>query len=130
MFHTWQTTFVVCLVTVAWLAMAAVGNARQVNGLASYYAGRFDGKTGANGCVFHANDLSAASRSLPLGTWIKVTNLRNGRSVIVPITDRGPYIRGRTLDLSRGAAAALGAIEAGVVPVSIEVLPRAPRTHC
>ena len=66
--------------------------------------------------------LTAAHRTLPLGTRVRVTNTRNGRSVEVRINDRGPYGRGRIIDVSEAAARQLGMIDAGVVPVTIEVL--------
>jgi rare lipoprotein A len=66
--------------------------------------------------------MTAAHRSLPFGTKVRVTNKRNGRSVVVTINDRGPFIRGRVIDLSRGAAQVIGMTGAGVAPVSLEVL--------
>lgn len=71
-----------------------------------------------------SNRLTAAHRTLPFGTRVRVTNKRNGRSVVVRINDRGPFIRCRIIDVSRGAARRLGMIRAGVVPVSIRVLGR------
>lgn len=71
--------------------------------------------------------LTAAHRALPLGTRVRVTNLRNGRSVDVRINDRGPFVAGRIIDLSRAAAAALDGLDAGVFPVDVVVLPP-PRT--
>jgi rare lipoprotein A len=66
--------------------------------------------------------MTAAHRSLPFGTRVRVTNKRNGRSVVVTINDRGPFVRGRVIDLSTGAATVIGMISAGVAPVSLEVL--------
>jgi rare lipoprotein A len=125
-----RNTIMVGAAALAFGAVAAIGDAHETRGIASYYGGRFDGRRTASGCTFHANRRSAASRVLPLGTWIRVTNMRNGRTVIVPITDRGPYIAGRIIDLSQAAARAIGAIQAGVVPVAIEVLPRPPSLPC
>lgn len=76
----------------------------------------------ANGCIFRAARLTAASRTLPLGSVVRVTRLHPPRSVVVEITDRGPYVGGRVLDLSRAAAEALDMIAAGIVMVSIEPL--------
>jgi rare lipoprotein A len=74
----------------------------------------------ANGCAFRADRLTAASRVLPIGAWVRVTSRRNRRSVVVEITDRGPFVPGRVLDLSRAAAEALDMVAAGIVAVSIE----------
>jgi rare lipoprotein A (peptidoglycan hydrolase) len=71
---------------------------------------------------YHAAGLTAAHRSLPFGTRVRVTNMKNGRAVVVRIADRGPFIRGRTIDLSHGAAEAVGMTEAGVVQVKMEVI--------
>lgn len=109
----------------AGVAIAAPGIAGfpQIRaGIASWYGPHFEGKPMANGCVFHQANLSAASRTLPLGSWIRVKRLHSGRSVDVEVTDRGPYVGGRVLDLSRGAAEALDMIAAGLVMVSIEPL--------
>src|SRR5262245_31240443 len=87
---------------------------------ASFYGPGFNGRRTASGRVFRQHELTAAHRSLRFGPQIRVTNLRTGRDVVVTITDRGPYVRGRGLDLSVGAARALGAIGAGVLPVRLE----------
>jgi rare lipoprotein A len=78
------------------------------HGIASYYGDQFQGRTTASGTPHDQNALSAASRDLPLGTKAQVTNLENGKSVEVEIKDRGPYVRGRVIDLSKRAARALG----------------------
>jgi hypothetical protein len=93
-----------------------------VFGRASYYGPGFAGRRTASGAVFRPEQLTAAHRYLPLGTKVRVTNLQNGRSVLVTINDRGPYIRGRHIDLSAGAARAIGMIGRGVARVRIEVL--------
>lgn len=89
---------------------------------ASYYGPGFNGRRTASGHVFRQYEYTAAHRSWRFGTQVRVTNLRNGRNVVVTITDRGPYVRGRGLDLSVGAAQALGATGSGVVPVRLEPL--------
>lgn len=76
----------------------------------------------ANGRPFRRRNLTGASRTLPLGTWLLVTNLRNGATCVIEITDRGPYIPGRVLDLSLAAAEALDMVAAGVVMVAFERL--------
>ncbi|PSB02234.1 hypothetical protein C7B64_14250 [Merismopedia glauca CCAP 1448/3] len=92
-------------------------------GMASYYSNGDDGGTmTASGKRFNHNAMTAAHRSLPFGTRVRVTNLRNGRSVVVTINDRGPYGRGRIIDLSRGAARAIGMISSGVARVRLDVL--------
>lgn len=74
----------------------------------------------ANGCVFRAARLTAASRTLPLGSVVRVTRLHPPRSVVVEITDRGPYVPGRIIDMSRAAAVALDMLAVGIVAVSVE----------
>ena len=90
--------------------------------LASWYGPRFHGKTTANGEVYNQMAFTAASKTLRFGTLLKVTNLRNNKSVIVRVNDRGPYIGGRQLDLSRAAAQSLGMYHRGVVRVKVEQL--------
>jgi rare lipoprotein A len=77
-------------------------------GMASWYGKQFHGRTTANGEAFDMFELTAAHRRLPLGTYVKVTNLRNGKWIVVRINDRGPYVAGRIMDLSYGAARMLG----------------------
>ena len=91
----------------------------SLRGLASFY---WQPQRVASGGWFNPNALTAAHRSLPFGTRVRVTNLRNGRSVVVRINDRGPYIRGRIIDLSKRAAGVVGMRSAGVVPVRVDVL--------
>jgi rare lipoprotein A len=96
---------------------------RQI-GVASWYGPGFHGKRTASGERFDQNDLTAAHRQLPLGSEVKVTNLENGRAITVAINDRGPYIKGRVIDLSKAAARRLGIVEEGVAKVRIEATPR------
>lgn len=91
-------------------------------GLASFYGPEFHGKLTANGEVYDMYGLTAAHRTLPLNTIIRVTNLANGKSLIVRINDRGPWIQGRMLDLSYGAALKLGFISQGTTRVRVEVI--------
>ena len=91
-------------------------------GYASWYGPKFHGRKTASGEIFNMYSMTAAHRTLPLGTYVKVINLKNGRSVIVKINDRGPYIKGRIIDLSYAAARKLGMIKDGVVPVEVIVL--------
>ncbi len=91
-------------------------------GLASWYGGKFHGRLTANGETYDANKLSAAHKTLPLNQKVRVTNLENGRSVILRINDRGPVVSGRIIDLSKGAAQVLGVEKKGVVRVRVETL--------
>ena len=91
-------------------------------GDASYYAQDFHGRKTASGETFDMNDMTAAHRSLAMGTRVRVTNLDNGRAVVVRINDRGPFARGRVIDVSYAAASKLDMIAAGVAPVKLEVL--------
>ena len=95
-------------------------------GEASWYGGRYQGRSTANGEAFDMNALTAAHRQLAFGTRVRVTNLANRRSVVVRINDRGPYARGRIIDLSRRAAALLGFRAAGVARVRVETVQEAP----
>lgn len=94
-------------------------------GQASWYGAWHQGRPTASGEPFDMHKLTAAHRSLPLGTNVRVTNLKNGRSVDVTINDRGPYVDGRVIDLSRHAARVLHMEKAGLAPVIIEELPDA-----
>lgn len=89
-------------------------------GKASYYANRFHGRTTANGETFDMKEFTAAHRSLPFGTIVRVTNLNNGKMVFVKINDRGPYIKNRIIDLSKAAAKQLDLVDSGVGRVKIE----------
>jgi rare lipoprotein A len=94
-------------------------------GLASYYANRFHGRKTSNGDIYKKNQLTAAHRTLPFGTLIKVTNPRNKKWVIVRINDRGPFNRRRIIDLSYRAAKHLGMVNGkGVIKVYLEEIPR------
>lgn len=91
-------------------------------GKASYYGSEFDGRTTSSGETFSNREYSAAHKSLPFGTMVKVTNLGNNKFIIVKINDRGPFVAGRVIDLSRVAAEQIDMIKSGVVEVKIEVL--------
>lgn len=92
------------------------------HGRASWYGPNFHGQTTASGERYNQWAMTAAHKSLPLGATVRVTNLRNGRFVVVEINDRGPYVDGRVIDLSRMAAYKLRLISPGTAPVAIEVL--------
>jgi rare lipoprotein A len=101
-------------------------------GLASYYGPGFHGEETASGEIFDQNEMVAAHRSLPLGTVVRVTNLENGRRVVLRVIDRGPYgknsRKGTIIDVSKGAARRLRFIRDGLVKVKVEVL-RIPREN-
>jgi rare lipoprotein A len=102
-------------------AVDPVKKGHQERGLASWYGKKYHGRTTANGERFDMRDVSAAHRTLPFGTVVKVTNLENGRTLKVRINDRGPFVDGRIIDLSKKAAQKLGMVEAGVVRVKLVV---------
>lgn len=91
-------------------------------GIASWYGKKFHGNKTASGMVFNMHALTAAHKSLPFGTIVKVLNLKNGRVVIVKIIDRGPFAKRRIIDLSHAAAKAIGLIKKGIAKVKIEVI--------
>ncbi|MDB9315866.1 septal ring lytic transglycosylase RlpA family protein [Spirulina sp. CS-785/01] len=107
------------------VATRTAGRGRQQHrGMASWYGPGFHGRRSASGERFNQNALTAAHRTLPFGTRVRVTNLNNGRSTVVRINDRGPFTGGRIIDLSRGAASNIGMIGSGVAPVRLEILGR------
>lgn len=109
-----------CIVAV--LALTSFAEAHAQTGKASYYGGR--GRTASGGHVGH---MTAAHRTLPFGTLVRVTNLSNQRTATVTVNDRGPFVRGRIIDVSTGAAGVLGMRGSGVAPVRIEVVSRGTR---
>jgi rare lipoprotein A len=93
-------------------------------GIASWYGAPYDGRRSANGEVYDMEKLTAAHRSLPFDTWVEVTNLDNKKHVDVRITDRGPFVNGRIIDLSLAAAREIDMVGAGIVRVRIKVIPK------
>jgi rare lipoprotein A len=91
-------------------------------GIASYYHDSLHGNPTASGQIYDKGKMSAAHKSLPLGSRVRVTDTRTGKSIVVRVNDRGPFIQGRIIDLSRRAAQALGIIRRGITPVEVEVL--------
>lgn len=110
--------YLLCFTVIA-LMMASCGRPVIQNGQASFYADKFVGRKTANGEIFRQRKRTAAHRTLPFGTKVKVKNLSNGRTVKVRINDRGPYAAGRIIDLSKKAARKLGMVKQGVSNVQI-----------
>jgi rare lipoprotein A len=107
---------------ISFLVSALFSFAQVQTGKASFYADKFEGRLTASGEKYKHNKLTAAHKTLPFGTRIKVTNLSNNQSVEVVVNDRGPYVDGRVVDLSKSAAEKLGFINQGVADVQLEVL--------
>lgn len=91
-------------------------------GKASYYADKFENRKTSSGEIYSADKLTAAHRELPFGTYLKVTNRKNLKQVIVKVNDRGPFVSGRILDLSRSAAEELDMLRDGIAEVEIEII--------
>lgn len=126
----WAGRAVLALALVAGLLAGGCGGSRPAftqSGQGSYYANKFAGRPTASGVRYRPGKMTAAHNTLPFGTRIRVTNVRNGRSVKVTVNDRGPHVAGRIVDVSGKAARRLGLVEAGVVPVRLEVIRVAPR---
>lgn len=91
-------------------------------GIASWYGPGFDGNYTANGEVYDMNGISAAHKTLPFGTVVRVVEFSTGKSIVVRINDRGPFIEGRIIDLSKGAAKELGIIDKGITKVGLRII--------
>ncbi len=104
------------------ISLCSVGKPAWTSGVASWYGEQFQGSPTASGEAFDMNALTAAHRNLPLGTEIRVTNLRNHRSLVLRVNDRGPFVPGRMLDVSRAAASRLGFAARGLAPIHIDVV--------
>lgn len=102
--------------------MTTITMAQVQEGKASYYADKFEGRLTANGEKYKHSKLTAAHKTLPFGTVVKVTNIKNNKSVVVRINDRGPFVAGRIIDLSKSAAETLSFINDGLADVKIEVV--------
>jgi len=98
-----------------------VTNGVQI-GTASWYGGEFQGRLTSNREIYNMDDMTAAHQTLPFGTWVMVTNLENEKTAVVRINDRGPFARGRIIDLSRAAARVLGLVGPGTARIRLEVL--------
>jgi rare lipoprotein A len=113
----YRTTYLLLLLLLCSAALAQVQT-----GKASFYADKFEGRPTASGEKYRHNKLTAAHKTLPFGTKVKVTNLDNNKSVEVIINDRGPYVDGRIIDLSKSAAEQLGFINQGLAEVKMEIV--------
>ncbi|MFA5620115.1 MAG: septal ring lytic transglycosylase RlpA family protein [Weeksellaceae bacterium] len=91
-------------------------------GKASWYGGKFHGKKTASGKVYDMHALTAAHRTLPFGTEVKITNVKNDKSVVVTVNDRGPFVKSREFDLSKAAFQQIGDIDSGVITIAYEIL--------
>ncbi|MDM8545366.1 septal ring lytic transglycosylase RlpA family protein [Candidatus Venteria ishoeyi] len=122
-FNFFNIFILMVLLSTAFLSVHAneASDFEHQTGLASYYSDKLQGRSTASGQPYDKDKLSAAHLSLPFGTLLRVTNLANGKHVIIPVNDRGPYRDKRIIDVSRKAAEALDMISAGIIKVSIEI---------
>ncbi len=102
--------------------MRTVKTNKYISGICSYYGQKFQGKKTANGEIFDMYKLTAAHKTLPFGTLLKITNLINSKTVVVRINDRGPFVRGRELDLSYAAAKKIAMLATGTTKFSAEII--------
>jgi rare lipoprotein A len=110
---------IILLITICSCHRKAYSEGGKETGLASYYAESYNGKKTANGEIYNSSKMTAAHKKLPFGTKVKVKNLSNGKTVKVRINDRGPFVEGRIIDLTREAADKLGMLTKGVTKVTI-----------
>lgn len=110
------------VLAICMLASTGMNAQRVVDGQATYYGAKSHGRKTASGETFNKDAMVCAHRTLPFGTRVKVTNKKNGKSVVVRVIDRGPFGKGRVIDLSPAAARQLDMLRAGVVPVHLEVV--------
>ncbi len=123
MFNKILTALIVAiLISLPMSASARVEEGHTQKGVASYYHDSLHGRKTASGEVYNKRIRSAAHKSFPLGTKVRVTKLSSGKSIVVRINDRGPFVKGRVIDLSRRAARELGIIRSGVAKVAVEVV--------
>lgn len=113
-----------CIKTSKYLIYESEGKKQKTEkiGVASWYGKKFHNRKTANGEIYNMNGISAAHKELPFGTIVRVTNLKNGKSVDVRINDRGPYKKGRIIDLSYGAAKKIDMVKTGTTKVRLEII--------
>lgn len=114
--------FLVAALVLTLIAPAFADYVYKSTAVASYYADKFHGRKTSNGEIFNMYALTAAHKTLPFNTKVKVTNLTNGKSVIVRINDRGPFVKGREIDLSKAAASKLDMIKSGTAKVKLTII--------
>lgn len=125
MFNKEITTTIICRLMLLCIALSfctAEADAQAESGKASYYARNFNGRRTASGERLHRDSMTCAHRNYPFGTRLLVTNMVNGKKVVVRVNDRGPFSKGRIIDLSWAAAKAIGMIAQGIAPVTVERL--------
>lgn len=115
-------TLVAALLAILSLPAFAAHPGQVQTGIASYYHDSLHGNRTASGQIYDKRKMSAAHKTLPLGSQVRVTDTRTGKSIVVRVNDRGPFVKGRIIDLSRQAAKELGIVRRGVTPVRVEVL--------
>ena len=118
----------ILLALTAFIGFTFLGAQTTQKGKASYYSKRWTGRRTANGERLHHDSMTCAHRTYPFGTLLRVTHKGNGRQVVVRVTDRGPFVRGRIIDLSWGAAKALGMLAQGIAHVTVERIAHASMT--
>lgn len=110
---------------IVFLAVSIMVDAqRVVDGQATFYGNKYHGRKTSSGESFNKNAMVCAHRTLPFGTRVRVTNKKNGKAVVVRVIDRGPFAKGRVIDLSPAAARELDMVKAGVAPVHLELVSR------
>lgn len=114
--------FILLITTIISVTATFAEQLFKSNAVASFYAEKFHGRRTSSGEIFNMNDLTAAHKTLPFGTKVKVTNLENGKSVVVRINDRGPFVAGREIDLSKAAATQIDMIKQGTANVSLSII--------
>ncbi|MCD6135974.1 septal ring lytic transglycosylase RlpA family protein [Candidatus Bipolaricaulota bacterium] len=118
----WVMYLVTVVAVVGAIVLWQVAGPYYEVGIASWYGPGFQGNHTANGEIYDMNGISAAHKTLPFGTIVRVVDLETGKSVVVRINDRGPFIEGRIIDLSKGAAEKLGIIDKGITRVGLRIL--------
>ena len=117
-----QKAFIILIGIMQVVLMVSAQNSYVKTGTASFYADKFEGRLTANGEIYYHAKRTAAHRTLPFGSIVKVTNLENGKYVVVRVNDRGPFVDNRIIDLSKSAAKELGFVDKGLAKVKIELI--------
>jgi len=120
----WMLYVIISITLVGLIVLYQVAGPYYEVGIASWYGPGFHGNYTANGEVYDMYGISAAHKTLPFGTIVRVVEIETGRSIVVRINDRGPFIEGRIIDLSKGAAEKLGIVEKGITKVGLRILLR------